>query len=122
MLIQMLPRFTASSLTAPDGGLSSGAMGFNDTVLLTASYVSVAGTTDFTADFQDLITRYAWGEDYHDVLPARMKELVQFIEEQVRRPVKNRWYTDTGPILERDLAQPIEMGGANVFDSSRRDQ
>ena len=21
-----------------------------------------AGTTDFTADFQDLITRYAWGE------------------------------------------------------------
>lgn len=23
---------------------------------------AVAGTTDFTADFQDLITRYAWGE------------------------------------------------------------
>src|SRR3954468_5969849 len=23
---------------------------------------AVAGTTEFTADFQDLITRYAWGE------------------------------------------------------------
>jgi 4-carboxymuconolactone decarboxylase len=23
---------------------------------------AVAGTTDFTADFQDLLTRYAWGE------------------------------------------------------------
>lgn len=23
---------------------------------------AIAGTTDFTADFQDLITRYAWGE------------------------------------------------------------
>ncbi|MHA3023140.1 4-carboxymuconolactone decarboxylase [Mycobacterium sp. BMJ-28] len=23
---------------------------------------AVAGTTDFTADFQDLITRYAWGD------------------------------------------------------------
>jgi 4-carboxymuconolactone decarboxylase len=23
---------------------------------------AIAGTTDFTADFQDLVTRYAWGE------------------------------------------------------------
>jgi epoxyqueuosine reductase len=56
------------------------------------------------------IAAYAWGEDYHDVLPARMKELVQFIEEQVGEPVKNRWYTDTGPILERDLAQRAGIG------------
>jgi epoxyqueuosine reductase len=56
------------------------------------------------------IASYAQGEDYHDVLPARMKELVQFIEEQVGGPVKNRYYTDTGPILERDLAQRAGIG------------
>jgi epoxyqueuosine reductase len=56
------------------------------------------------------IASYAWGDDYHDVLPARMKELVQFIEEQVGGPVKNRCYTDTGPILERDLAQRAGIG------------
>ena len=56
------------------------------------------------------IASYAWGNDYHDVLPGRMKELVQFIEEQVGGPVKNRWYTDTGPILERDLAQRAGIG------------
>jgi len=56
------------------------------------------------------IASYAWGEDYHDVLPARMKDLVQFIEEQAGGPVKNRWYTDTGPILERDLAQRAGLG------------
>ena len=56
------------------------------------------------------VASYAWGEDYHDVLPGRMKELVQYIEEQVGRPVKNRWYTDTGPILERDLAQRAGIG------------
>jgi epoxyqueuosine reductase len=39
-----------------------------------------------------------------------MKELVQFIEAQVGYPVKNRWYTDTGPILERDLAQRAGIG------------
>jgi epoxyqueuosine reductase len=56
------------------------------------------------------IASYAWGDDYHDILPARMKELVQFIEEQVGGPVKNRWYTDTGPLLERDLAQRAGIG------------
>ena len=56
------------------------------------------------------IAAYARNEDYHDVLPARLKELVHFIEEQVGTPVQNRWYTDTGPILERDLAQRAGIG------------
>jgi len=56
------------------------------------------------------VASYAWGADYHDVLPERMKELVQFIGEQVGSPIKNRWYTDTGPILERDLAQRAGIG------------
>ena len=56
------------------------------------------------------VASYAWGDDYHDVLPARMKELVHFIEEQVGGPIKNRYYTDTGPILERDLAQRAGIG------------
>jgi epoxyqueuosine reductase len=56
------------------------------------------------------IASYAWGNDYHDILPARMQELIQFIEEQVGGPVRNRWYTDTGPILERDLAQRAGIG------------
>jgi epoxyqueuosine reductase len=56
------------------------------------------------------IASYAWGADYHDVLPARMQELVHFIEEQAGYPVKNRWYSDTGPILERDLAQRAGIG------------
>ena len=56
------------------------------------------------------IAAYARGADYHDVLPARMQALVQFIEEQTQGPVKSRWYTDTGPLLERDLAQRAGLG------------
>jgi epoxyqueuosine reductase len=60
--------------------------------------------------FQPHIASYAQGDDYHDILPVRMQELVQFIESQVGRSITNRWYTDTGPILERDLAQRAGIG------------
>jgi epoxyqueuosine reductase len=56
------------------------------------------------------VAAYAWGEDYHLVLPERLKQLVEFIETQVGSPVPNRWYTDTGPILERELAQRAGLG------------
>lgn len=56
------------------------------------------------------VASYAWGADYHEVLPERLKALVAFIEAQVGQPVSNRWYTDTGPILERDLAQRAGLG------------
>jgi epoxyqueuosine reductase len=56
------------------------------------------------------VAAYAWNDDYHDVLPERLKTLVQFIEAQVGEAVPNRWYTDTGPILERDLAQRAGLG------------
>jgi epoxyqueuosine reductase len=56
------------------------------------------------------IASYSWGKDYHDVIPLRLQELVEFIEARVGEPVSNRWYTDTGPILERELAQRAGLG------------
>jgi len=56
------------------------------------------------------IAAYAWGDDYHIVLPERLRALVQFIENKVGHRVPNRWYTDAGPILERDLAQRAGLG------------
>ena len=56
------------------------------------------------------VAAYAWGQDYHEVLPERMRALAAYIEKQAGRPVANRCYTDTGPILERDLAQRAGLG------------
>ncbi|GAB4525384.1 MAG: tRNA epoxyqueuosine(34) reductase QueG [Anaerolineales bacterium] len=56
------------------------------------------------------IAAYAWGDDYHDFIPRRLQALVTFIETQVGHAIPNRWYTDTGPILERDLAQRAGLG------------
>jgi len=56
------------------------------------------------------IAAYAWGMDYHLVLPERLKILASFIEIQVGNPILHRWYTDTGPLLERDMAQRAGLG------------
>ena len=59
---------------------------------------------------QGYVAAYAWGRDYHLALPERMEELVAFIETQVGRPVPHRCLTDSGPLLERDLAQRAGLG------------
>lgn len=56
------------------------------------------------------VASYAWGDDYHDILPERLKAIIPFIEQQVGHSIQNRWYTDTGPILERELAQRAGLG------------
>jgi len=56
------------------------------------------------------IASYALGDDYHDIIPPRLKQIVEFIEEQTGHPIPNRYYTDTGPILERELAQRAGLG------------
>ncbi len=45
------------------------------------------------------IASYALGDDYHDVLPQKLKAIVEFIEEQLDEKIPNRYYTDSGPIL-----------------------
>jgi epoxyqueuosine reductase len=64
----------------------------------------------YAAPVDGPIASYALGTDYHDVLPERLRAIVNFIEEQVGHPVPNRCYTDTGPLLERELAQRAGLG------------
>jgi epoxyqueuosine reductase len=56
------------------------------------------------------MARYAWGEDYHTVLGDKLKALVAFIRELEESPIQTRWYVDTGPILERELAWRAGLG------------
>jgi epoxyqueuosine reductase len=69
-----------------------------------------AADAQMKPDLTGRVAAYAWGADYHDVLVERLRALVEFIQAQVGRPVPNRWYTDTGPLLERDLAQRAGLG------------
>ena len=76
-------------------------------LVLALPYANVEGRMQ-NAEFQ--IASYALGDDYHDIIPLRLKQIVEFIEEQVGHEIPNRYYTDTGPILERELAQRAGLG------------
>lgn len=56
------------------------------------------------------VAAYAWGADYHAVIPPRLEQLAEKISAILGRPIQHRRYTDTGPILERDLAQSAGLG------------
>ncbi len=56
------------------------------------------------------VAAYAWGDDYHEVIPPRLEELAREIGRYLGRPLHSRSYTDTGPILERDLAETAGLG------------
>jgi epoxyqueuosine reductase len=70
----------------------------------------IAEADETAAILRGRVAAYAWGDDYHELLAGRLQALVTFIEAQTGQPVLNRWYTDTGPLLERDLAQRAGMG------------
>ena len=56
------------------------------------------------------IARYAWGDDYHDVLTARLDALVAWMRTQTVDPFDARAYVDTGPVQERVYARHAGLG------------
>lgn len=57
-----------------------------------------------------VVARYARHEDYHEVLEQRLKALADYVNELGGPGTRSLWYTDTGPLLERDLAQRAGLG------------
>ena len=55
------------------------------------------------------IARYAWGDDYHVVIQARLERLVQVLRKSAG-DFEHRAYVDTGPIQERVYAQYAGLG------------
>src|SRR3954462_1676097 len=53
------------------------------------------------------IARYAWGDDYHDVIESKLKMIDAFLQ---KAGGTQKSYVDTGPILERDHAAAAGIG------------
>ncbi|HWN94124.1 MAG TPA: tRNA epoxyqueuosine(34) reductase QueG, partial [Methylomirabilota bacterium] len=57
-----------------------------------------------------VVARYAQFADYHDVIGERLKTLTALVTELGSSGTRSLWYVDTGPLLERDLAQRAGLG------------
>ena len=53
------------------------------------------------------IARYAWGDDYHDLIESKLHKIDEFLREFGGQ---QKCYVDTGPVLERDHAAQAGVG------------
>ncbi|MDH3254249.1 MAG: tRNA epoxyqueuosine(34) reductase QueG, partial [Acidobacteriota bacterium] len=60
-------------------------------------------------DLWPRVSRYARGADYHDLMGKRLDRLSRRVREAFPGS-RTRWYVDTGPVLERDLAAAAGLG------------
>ena len=69
------------------------------------------------------VARYARGDDYHDVMESRLRELHARLERDAGLTILGKPYVDTGPLLERDLARRAGIGwfgkNTNLINPSR---
>ncbi len=56
------------------------------------------------------VSRYAWGDDYHEVLREKLNALVSRMRDEWLEPFEARAYVDTGPIVERVAAKYAGLG------------
>jgi epoxyqueuosine reductase len=56
------------------------------------------------------IARYAWGDDYHEVVGPRLESLIDWMRKESPDPFEARAYVDTGPVQERVYARHAGIG------------
>ena len=55
------------------------------------------------------VSRYAWGDDYHILVTARIKKLFEYIK-QLAPESDGRYYVDTGPMMDKLWAERAGIG------------
>jgi epoxyqueuosine reductase len=82
---------------------------FRTAVVVALNYFSDPASPHLTDDA--IVARYAHGRDYHKVIKPKLMQLLRFIEQRIGRDLPlSRAYVDTGPVLERELAQRAGLG------------
>ena len=56
------------------------------------------------------ISRYAWGDDYHELIKDRLESLLDHIRRIYNAPIEGKAFVDSGPVLERDFAGLAGVG------------
>jgi epoxyqueuosine reductase len=80
-------------------------------VIVTGTLYNTVEPYDTGADRdRAVISRYAWGDDYHDVIKARLEDLLAWMRSESGESFDAKAYVDTGPVQERVYAQYGGLG------------
>ena len=74
------------------------------------NYYTPAVRPDRPAGTEGWISRYAWGEDYHDVIKTRLERLLEITRVLCGEAIEGRAFVDSGPVLERAFAGVAGLG------------
>src|SRR2546423_6777285 len=81
--------------------------GAKSIIVLALNYFTETGGQKPESEKKGRIARYAWGDDYHDVIETKLNKIDNFLREHGGA---QKCYVDTGPILERDYAAEAGIG------------
>lgn len=84
--------------------------GARSILTLAVSYHRAGSGTAASSAGRGVVARYARHTDYHDLLARPLEELTLALNRLGGPGVRSLWYVDTGPLLERDLAQRAGLG------------
>lgn len=112
-LMDGLPWFTAerSEVSCHPDALLPGAQSI---ITLAMFYL-----TEQPGDIQDgvprgRISRYAWGDDYHEIIKPRLQQYAAWLREYARNEISNevetRLFVDTGRMVDRAVAERAGLG------------
>jgi epoxyqueuosine reductase len=79
-------------------------------ICLAASYFKESPHSTVRTTHSGVVARYVQYSDYHDILGNKLKLLTRFVDTLGDGKRNSLWYVDTGPILERDIAQRAGLG------------
>jgi len=91
--------------------------GARSVIVLAMNYHQGESAIAAAAGFR--IARYAWNDDYHDLIERKLRALDDFL---IGHGGIQRRYVDTGPVLERDFASAAGLGwnGKSTMQIHRR--
>jgi epoxyqueuosine reductase len=80
--------------------------GAKSVISLLLNYYTKEKQSDPTAP---KISKYAYGEDYHDVIKGKLRQLMQFIETEIGE-VSGRVFVDSAPVMDKAWAKKSGLG------------
>src|SRR5438876_3205899 len=112
-LMDGLPWFTAerAEVSCHPGALLPGAQSI---ITLAMCYLSEQPGETPDSVPRGRISRYAWGDDYHEVIKPRLQQFAGWLREYARNEisdeVETRLFVDTGRMVDRAVAQRAGLG------------